>query len=502
MWRLRRTFWNWLITFKYRHHKPEVIPPPVAEERPIVPVPFAAKFPRIPIDGIVVADHVPPDEAQTLQLRFCQVQAWLFRAFSPMQPGVSPIDPDPSTALEGAYTAAHFRCFPAPVRPPEYRGDLDLGHLSVASPYACYLERDLSGGYRWDLTALDGFECHGGLFSPRAVVEFSLDPSEERLVPVRIDCELGTCQPGEPDWAAAQHMAMCAATTHLSLVRHFNWIHLVCGGPLAMSTRNCLPVGHPVKRLLWPHIFATQSSNEMVTLDQMTPGGDFENIFSFTHDGMCALFEATCGDFDLRMVNPVADADRRGLTDAPFATPAKDNRLALMAVIRDHVERFLELYFDSDDALASDGPFSQWLDDLSSRVPHGVLELAGPTVTLDGAVALLSTLIYLTTVEHEIVGSGLWNYQLWPDAQPVRVYRRGQRLPQDVYQRLVNANFTLNVHRTPLMSDFSSCAVDERGAEAFRRFRSDLAALQLSMDGDPATCWRIEPRILKANINA
>ena len=104
-------------------------------------------------------------------------------------------------------------------------------------------------------------------------------------------------------------------------------------------TRNCLPVDHPIRRLLQPHIFATESSNQIVTIDQMTPGGDFENTFSFTHAGMCDLFEASCDDFDLRMVDPTLDADRRGVADVPFATPAFDNRLALMRVIRDHIGR-------------------------------------------------------------------------------------------------------------------------------------------------------------------
>ena len=217
----------------------------------------------------------------------------------------------------------------------------------------------------------------------------------------------------------------------------------------------------------------------------------------------CASFSRPLADdFDLRMIDPEVDASRRGLADAPFGTPALSNRTALMTVIRDHVRRFLALYFGSDDGIGQDGPFLEWLDDLRVRVPHGVTELAGSPVSFDGAVTLLSTLIYLTTVEHEMVGSGVWNYQLWPDAQPVRIYRGDQRLPRDVYQRLVNANFNLNVHRTPLMSDFSACAVDDRGAEAFRRFRIDLATLQRSMDNEPTTCWRIEPRMLKANINA
>ena len=106
------------------------------------------------------------------------------------------------------------------------------------------------------------------------------------------------------------------------------------------------------------------------------------------------------------------------------------------------------------------------------------------------------------TVEHEIVDSGVWNYQLWSDVQPPRVYANGQRLPLDVYQRMVSANFNFQIPRTMLMVDFSSLALDERGASAFKTFLDELGALQRKIDREPAACWRIEPRNLKANINA
>ena len=48
---------------------------------------------------------------------------------------------------------------------------------------------------------------------------------------------------------------------------------------------------------------------------------------------------------------------------------------------------------------------------------------------------------------HEILGTGMWNYQMWTHVQPVHVYANGARGPVDVYQRLVNANFLLNVRR-------------------------------------------------------
>jgi arachidonate 15-lipoxygenase len=234
----------------------------------------------------------------------------------------------------------------------------------------------------------------------------------------------------------------------------------------------------------------------------MAPGGDFENIFSFTHAGMCELFESTCADSDLRRFNPEVDAQLRGLDAGELDLPAHENFLGLYGVIRAHVERYLGLYFDSDEAIAADEQLAAWVECLDAYVPHGVPELAGAPLTLSGASQLLATLIYFTTVEHEALGSGVWNYQLWPDVQPPRVYASGQRLPLDVYARLVNANFTLNVRRTPLMSDFSSLALDARGAHAFGVFREDLTRLQGAMDAAPTTGWRIEPRMLKANINA
>ena len=86
---------------------------------------------------------------------------------------------------------------------------------------------------------------------------------------------------------------LCAASTHLSLVRHFNWVHLAGGAQLAIATRNGLSANHPLFRLLWPYIYGTQQSNDMVTRGQMVPGGDFETIFSLKFEEMCRLFDDT-----------------------------------------------------------------------------------------------------------------------------------------------------------------------------------------------------------------
>jgi arachidonate 15-lipoxygenase len=502
MWSLRKWFWNRLAILKFRANRPATFPVPSDEGKKLEAVSLGSQFSSIPIANIRVADHVPSDEASALKHAFYAGQVALYRMFSPMEPGLPSIDADPNKALDEAYTPGHRSCFPAPVLPPEYQGQVDLGSLAVASPYACYVEQAPEGGYQWDLRRLARYEHHDGLHSLGVRVLFRVNTAARRLEAVQIDSELGPRTPGQPRWELAQKLALCAATTHVSLVRHFNGVHLAAGGPLAIATRNCLPAAHPLRRLLWPHMFGTQFSNELVTMGQMAPGGDFDSVFSFTHRGMCALFSESYEEYDLGVLDPGRDAKRRGLLDGGFDTPALANRLAHWDVMHAHALRYLKIYYPSPTALRDDAAVVAWTQALDRLVPNGVRALLGPEITRESVARLVAAFIYMATMEHEILGTGLWNYQMWTHVQPVRVYRNGQREPLDVYQRLVNANFNLNVTRAPLLRDFGYLALDAAGAHAFREFRQELEDLQRRLEGAPRPAWAMSPAILEANINA
>jgi Lipoxygenase len=502
MWKLRKAFWNRLATWKFSKNRPAIIPIPQDEDAKIKAVSLASQFRGIPIPNIRVADRVPADEAQPSKYYFYQFQVAMYSVLSPMQSGLRSIDPDPAKALYEAYDSAHRNLFPPPELPEEYRHGIDLGRIAVASPYACYVERAPEGGYQWDLRQLDEYEYYKGLRSIGVRVLFEVNETARKLEATQIDCALGSCKPGDGNWELAQKIALCAATTHVSLVRHFNGVHLAAGAPFAIATRNNLPAMHPLRRLFWPHVYGTQYSNQVVTKGQMARGGDFETTFSFTHDGMCKLFADTYDQYDVTVLDPQLDAERRGIHNRGFDTPALSNRLALFNVMLGHVLRYLRLYYDSDEKLRVDPDFQNWLDELDRLVPNGTRRLIGSELSLENAAHLMAAFIYLATVEHEILGTGLWNYQLWTNVQPVRVYQDGRREPLDVYQRLVNANFNLNVTRARLMQDFGYLALDRKGADAFRIFRYELQQLQQEMEQEPFACWKIYPNILEANINA
>lgn len=489
---------------KFTANRPAVIPVPQPDPRGVEAVSMESRHPDIPVASVLVGDHIPRDELLPVKYFLaCTVQSVITRHLSRMDPDLPPVGAGPRAALDGAFTAAHRRKLPAPRLPEAYARDaVDLGELAVASPYAFCLSPAPGGGYRWDLGHLDGYELHPGLRSLGARVRFALDEGTRRLRAVEIDCDLGICTPDDPEWAHGQRLALCAATTDVTIVRHTNWIHLATAAHLAIATRNCLAANHPLRRFLTPHVYGTQASNEYVTSADLAPGADLEAVFSFTHRGMRQLIGDTYDAYDSIVIDPERDAERRGLLHAGLDAPVWRHHLVHLEVMRAHALRYLQVYFPSDAALQADGAVLSWLDELDRLIPNGVRGLAGRGITVEGLSRFLGACLHLLCVQHEALGSGLWSYQLWTNVQPVRVDASGRRVPVDVYQRLVNYNFLLNVHRTRLMTDFSYLALDPAGADAFRAFRDDLTSLQTALERTPFQPWKVYPSTLKANINA
>jgi len=274
---------------------------------------------------------------------------------------------------------------------------------------------------------------------------------------------------------------------------------------LAIATRNTLRQDHPLFRLLWPYIYGTQQSNDMVTRGQMVRRGDFETTFSFTFEGMCDLFDATYGQYHHSVNDPAEDAESRGLPKAGFEKPTQQNLEDLFNVIHNFVREYLEIYYPRNATGANDvhrnTQILDWLDEHNRLVPNGV-RVVPKNFTWDRLARMLAGQLYLVTVQNEILGSFMWNYQLWTDRLPPRIYKDSPREPLDVYQRLVNANYILNVRRRALMHNFNDIALDDKARAAMSRFQSALLELQAKMESQPYAVWKVYPRNLKVNINA
>ncbi|MGB7872279.1 MAG: hypothetical protein WBM01_29120 [Mycobacterium sp.] len=510
MWSLRRGFWDFFAWVKFRFAKPADIKLPPTERWYIEPKPLNKAIPQIPLHNVKACTRadIPRDERSFRNDTVFDFQVWAYTTcLSPMQRDLPPIHEDPHVALKRAYGGLRRDLLDPPVMPAEYLNvRTDLGSLAVRGPFACYTTRvKNSTDWEWDLLSLNNYDHQNDLMKIGSRVLFRLDKRRRALEAYRIECELGKITPKDPLWDRACKIALCAASTHLSLVRHFNWVHLAGGAQLAIATRNCLSADHPLCRLLWPYIYGTQQSNDMVTRAQMVPGGDFETTFSLSFKGMCDLFDDSYLQYHHIVNDPERDGRERGVCGAGFDTPTQDNLEGLFDTMLQFALNYLKIYYSSSatgaGSVRSDQQVMAWLEELDKRVPNRV-GVTPANVTRGTLARLLANQLYLVTVQHEILGSFMWNYQLWTHRQPPRIYEDFRREPLDVYQRLVNANYILNVRRRALMYDFSYFGLDPLAKAAMFEFQKDLATLQAEMDSRPRAIWLVYPSALSVNINA
>lgn len=508
-WKVRRGFWSRWQTLRFRLSKPKKLSQPEHFDAKVKLVPFNEVYPKIMLKNILVFDKLPGVE-DSLAMRL-MVGAGLFlnRFYSQMQASLPEIDQDIHKALAEALLPIYTDSYRPPARPAVFSspGVPDLGQLAVEGPYSVFLERASESELQWDFSFLGKYEHHAGLLSLAVKVIFSDPKGNGRPQPLRIDSdEFGSVFPGHEHWDRSVLLALCAANSHLTLTRHFNYVHLVTGNLWDVAARDYLPDGHPVQYLLWGHIFDSCYSNYAVTRVQMDPDGDFANIFSFTHKGLLEYFDDMYQAYDIRIMDPEADWERRGLGDSLTDSPSHDNLVELFTVMFNHARRYLEHYYVSDEQLREDADIRQWLGFLNSVIPNGIGSPLMLNPTRVGVARLIGAYMYEGSSIHELVGTGLWDYQLWVDKNPSRIYRNGQRLPLDIYQRLLNNNFALQVQRAPLCDNYRGIAEDEAGRRLFTQFCVDCRKLQVKYDlerwkSDEDLLWRMEPRNLELSMN-
>ena len=148
-----------------------------------------------------------------------------------------------------------------------------------------------------------------------------------------------------------------------------------------------------------------------------------------------------------------------------------------------------------------DESVSAWLQGLDSLIPNGLNGALSGGVTRDGVARVLAAYIYEGNTIHDLTGTSLWDYQLWVDRNPVRIYTDGRRLPVDVYQRLIVNNFALQIKRAPMLADYGHVALDDQGAALFKQFHDECQALQDRYDQTETGPWRMEPKNLEISMN-
>lgn len=505
IWNIRHWIWSNWLTLRHTLNRPQRIGAPPKKKGNIKIVTLRQKHKDlIPLD-IPVYDHLPPEENK-ITVRFVRATTLsINRVFPARQDNLPEIDEDISLALDKVLTPNYRRAFRSPRFPQSLSsGDVpDIEQLAVESPYYLCMQRNDKGEICWDFEVFDKFEHHKDVLSIAltAVFQESEDGSALHATEIRSK-ELGVIRPGDQLWNSAKRLAVCAATTYITLTRHFNYVHLVSAAMWAVGTRNELPIDHPIFRLMWPTNLNALYTNYGITEVQLYPDGDFVNMFSFTHKGLMQCYEEMTPRYRASLMDPRADRAARGLKDTKFNSPTQRNLEDLFDIMHNHAKRYIYAYYSSDDELRVDKDVQNWITTMESLIPNGLGEFLGSGLSRDNVARMLGAVIYEGCTTHDLIGTTLWDYQLWVDRNPVRVNRDGSRISLSVLHRVIINNFALQLARSPLLDDYSAVALDEKGRQLFTQWFEECKKLQSYYDQHPADIWRMEPKNLEVSMNA
>lgn len=505
IWGLRHWIWSNWLTLRHRLNRPQKIGPPPRNGREIKLTTYRDKHKALLPMDVPTYDRLPSDENK-ITVRFVRATTLtLNRIFPARQNNLPEINEDITLALDRTLTGNYRKAFRSPKLPRALAGGdtPNIDELAVAGPYSLLLTCNSDDEICWDFEFFNNYEHHSDVLpiGLTAIFDETEDGKSLRAREIRSKA-FGVVRPGDSLWSQSKRLAICAATTYTTLTRHFNYVHLICGVMWGVGTRNELSTDHPIYRLLWPSILNSFYTVFATDAIQLYPDGDFVNTFSFTHNGLMNLYTDMTKRYRANLMDPRADHNDRGLGAKRFFSPTQQNIEELFDVMHRHARRYVYAYYRSDSELIDDKNIRKWIETMNSLIPNGLDHYLEKGLSRDSLAHLIGAVIYEGCTTHDMVGTTLWDYQLWVDRNPVRLNRDGKRISLSIFHRTIINNFALQLGRSPLLDNYSKVALDDKGRKLFTQWYEDCKQLQAKYDSVPADLWRMEPKNLEVSMNA
>ena len=433
--------------------------------------------------------------------------------------GIPPTPSEHSAMIRMIYPRLLRRAWPhPPVVPPEVATSTDLlADLAVAGPFADYVKRisdaevsrvnAISAGhvdgdaFTIDLEELGRHAVKDGLLPIGCTVIFHYDEEANRLATQSIVYRDAVVTRSDDSWAQVEKVALCSLSTHLTIIKHNVYIHLMYLTVHTAVTIDTLDPEHPIRRLLHHCFQTTLIGNYEVSQFQIRGESSYCcTLFSYDYDRMIDVINAYLDVFDIQTMDPIRNARLRGVENPEFPYPFLANVGSLWDIIWSYVNEYVDHYYPSDHDAAEDPELAAWYQLLHQRIPGGIEHYAGP-LNKDAVKKLCAALIYTSTVTHDNVNNIVWNYTTLHQYIPTVVPEDGS-LPRadlafDFLTTIIGTWKPFNM----LLDGISSVALDAEGKRTMDDFVGAMKVRQAEMDAEPFTYHTIYPKKLNFSIS-
>jgi hypothetical protein len=275
------------------------------------------------------------------------------------------------------------------------------------------------------------------------------------------------------EWQRAQRIALATLSTHMTTVRHLGWAHIGVGEAFAAITSTHLSADHPVHTILHPHNFRTTATNNYRVPSLISDETSaLPSVFSYDKKHILQLLDDEAGQFDLGRLDPIHDAERRGVIYAPIDYPYLRNARLIWSVMERHVRSYLQTFYSNDEEVRQCAEVQNWYQALSQV--GGAHAYAGP-LGIEALVRLITVAMYTGSIEHENVGNLIVNYTTLPQV-PSNVRIDGSLPTEAEFQAYMNLVMLTSTPFDPLLGN-NYPGMSAQGKEIMTRMCNTLQEL-------------------------
>ncbi|KAM4522904.1 hydroperoxide isomerase ALOXE3-like isoform 3-T6 [Odontesthes bonariensis] len=241
---------------------------------------------------------------------------------------------------------------------------------------------------------------------------FYMNP-ESKLMPIAIQLYQQPSEqnpiflPSDPetDWLLAKLYVRSSDFLEYEAVHHLMNTHYLAE-VFAVATLRCLPVIHPLYKLLIPHFRYTLQINAMARQILLEPNGIL-NVSTIGLEGLKEVMHRAQSKMTYSSLCLPENITARGLESIPNFY-YRDDGLKLWNIINGFVRSVVEYYYPSDSDVREDTELQEWITEIFT---HGFLgnKLSGFPACFNTAqevVKFITVVIFTVSVQHAAVNNG------------------------------------------------------------------------------------------------
>lgn len=456
------------------------IPPPRKETINLVPYGQVDK--RIPLRHLFVADRIPQDEQCKLEPAIFSFQRIMAKLVPTNAQDIPAISEDLDANVRRSVPKYFFNLpwVSRPQTPTAIKQSPNdvLGAIALAGPFAAYIQREEgTDKYIIDLTEMAKYSVKDHLAHLGFKATLRYDASAKQMVTDTIELpaenkRVSACDSNAKEWQRAQRIALASLSTHMTAVRHLAWTHISVGEAFAAITATHLSADNPVHTILHPHNFRTTATNKYRVPSLISDETSaLPTVFSYKRAQMLELLDDAAKNFDLSRLDPIVDAQRRGMLDAPVDYPYLGNVGSIWNTMQVHVRDYIETHYKSDEDIRGCPQLQNWYAALNQV--RGAQAYAGP-LGIEALVRLITVVMYTASIEHENVGNLVVNYTTLPQI-PSNVRLDGTLPSEAEYQEYMNLLLLTSTPFDPLLGN-NYPGMSAKGAAVMTRMCDALQA--------------------------